>query len=148
MNLWGTSMISNWEFQCSRLDSCREKRMVGSFSRICNHKVWERTHGHLSIWTSQSCATNPAQLFMILELSSPTTSTFFTPDGNIGLALYHIWKIFGLLIRDIPYEEYFLGSEELEILSSRGSSLYHNLWDPTCHFCIWINLSDTKGGVI
>lgn len=41
--------------------------------------------------TQYGIAINPAQVFAILELYSPATNTFFTPNGKIGLALHEMW---------------------------------------------------------
>lgn len=40
--------------------------------------------------TQYGIATNPAQLFAIIELYSPTMGIFFTLDGEMGLALYEM----------------------------------------------------------
>lgn len=66
----------------------------------------------------------------------------------MGLALHEMWQISELLIGDIPYEEYFPESKELEILSTRDNSLYHTLRGLTCHYCVCSDLSDAKEGVI
>lgn len=58
---------------------------------------------------------------MLLELYSPATGILFTVDGEIELALHEMWQVSGLLIGDVPYEEYFSDSEELKILSLRDS---------------------------
>lgn len=66
----------------------------------------------------------------------------------MGLALHKIWQISELPIGDVPYEEYFSGSKELEILASQYSPLYHTLRDLTYNFCIYLHLSDVKGSAI
>jgi len=52
----------------------------------------------------------------ILEHYNPLTGTFFTPDGEIGLALHELYKVSGLVMGDAPYEEYVPTSEELHLL--------------------------------
>lgn len=79
--------------------------------------------------TQYGIDTNPALLFVVLELYNPTTDTFFILDGKMGFTLHEMWQILGLPIRDVSYEEYFFGTEEFEILASRDSALYHTLWD-------------------
>lgn len=51
-------------------------------------------------------------------------------------------------IRDIPYEEYFSGPEELETLLAKNSPLYHTFWDLACHHYICSDLRDAKKGVV
>lgn len=74
--------------------------------KIKNYSIWSRC---------------PTQLFVLLELYSPATGILFTVDGEIELALHEMWQVSGLLIGDVPYEEYFSDSEELKILSLRDS---------------------------
>jgi len=50
----------------------------------------------------------------ILECYSPVTGTFFTL-GKIGFALYELYEVSGLVIRDAPYEEYVPTTDELHL---------------------------------
>ena len=40
--------------------------------------------------------------------------TFFTPVGEIGLALHELYEVSGLVIGDAPYEEYVPTTEEVK----------------------------------
>jgi len=44
--------------------------------------------------------------YAILEWYNPATCTFFTPIGEMGLALHEMYEVSGLIIGDAPYEEY------------------------------------------
>ena len=44
------------------------------------------------------------------------TCTFFTPVWVMGFALHEMYEIFGLVIGDIPYEEYVPSAEELHLM--------------------------------
>ena len=42
----------------------------------------------------------------VFEHYNPLTGTFFTPIGEMGLALHELYEVSGLVIGDAPYEEY------------------------------------------
>ena len=44
--------------------------------------------------------------YAILERYNPETCTFFTPLGEIGLALHEMYEVSGPMIGDVPYEKY------------------------------------------
>ena len=46
----------------------------------------------------------------ILEHYNHLTGTFFTPVGEMGLALHELYEVSGLVMGDAPYEEYVLTS--------------------------------------
>ena len=52
----------------------------------------------------------------VLECYNPLTGTFFTPAGEMGLALHELYEVLGLVIGDAPYEEYVPTIEELHLL--------------------------------
>ena len=52
----------------------------------------------------------------VLEHYNPLTGIFFTPAGEMGLALHELYEVSGLVIGDAPYEEYVPTSEELHLL--------------------------------
>jgi len=52
----------------------------------------------------------------VLERYNPLTGTFFTPVGEMGLALHELYEVSALIIRDAPYEEYVPTTEELHLL--------------------------------
>ena len=43
--------------------------------------------------------------YAIPERYNPETCTFFTPIGEMRLALHEMYEVSGLMIRDAPYEE-------------------------------------------
>lgn len=55
-------------------------------------------------------------IFSILELYNPEIGIFFTPIGEMGLALHELYEISGLPIGKVPYEEYVYTGEELHLL--------------------------------
>jgi len=58
--------------------------------------------------------------YAVLERHNPETCTFFTPIGEIGLALDEMYEVSGLMIGDAPYEEYVPSTEELHLLKKRA----------------------------
>lgn len=88
-------------------------------------------------------ATNPALLFAIMELFNHATGTFFTPDSEIGFTLHEIWQLSGLAIGDIAKNI----SSVLKSLRSYPHKIVCciTLKDLAYHFCIYSDLSDTKG---
>ena len=40
--------------------------------------------------------------YAVLERYNPETSTFFTPVGEMGLALHEMYEVLGLVIGDAP----------------------------------------------
>ena len=60
--------------------------------------------------------------YAILEWYNPETCTFFTPIGEIGLALHEMYEVSGLMIGDAPYEEYVPSTEEQHLLKKGQSS--------------------------
>ena len=72
----------------------------------------------------------------ILEHYNPLTGTFFTPVGEMGLALHELYEVSGLVIRDAPYEEYVPTSEELHLLKKESPQVYETYWKVLCHFYI------------
>jgi len=45
--------------------------------------------------------------FSIFELYCLDLGIFFTPVGELGLALHEMWEISNLPMGSMPYEEYF-----------------------------------------
>jgi len=71
-----------------------------------------------------------------LEHYSSLTGTFFTPVGEMGLALHELYELSGLVIGDAPYEEYVLTSEEFHLLRKEDPQVYETDWEVLCHFHI------------
>jgi len=55
-------------------------------------------------------------VYGVLKHYNPLMSTFFILVGEIGLALFELYEVLGLVIRDAPYEEYVPTTEELHLL--------------------------------
>ena len=56
-----------------------------------------------------------ANFYAIFELYCPATGTFFTPVGELGMALHEIWEISALPMGSFAYEEYFPCEAELAL---------------------------------
>jgi len=54
----------------------------------------------------------------------------------MGLALYELYEILGLVIGDVPYEEYVPTTEELHLLKKDDPQVYETYWEVLCHFHI------------
>jgi len=52
----------------------------------------------------------------MLERYNPETCTFFTPVGEIGLALHEMYEVYGQVMGNILYEEYVPSAEELHLI--------------------------------
>jgi len=74
--------------------------------------------------------------YAVLERYNPETCTFFTPIGEIGLALHKMYKVSGLMIGDAHYEEYVPSTEELHLLKKSDPLVYETYWEVLCHFHI------------
>jgi len=72
----------------------------------------------------------------ILERHNPLTGIFFTPIGEIGLALHELYEVPGLVIGDAPYEEYVPTTEELHLLKREDPQVCKTYWEVLCHFYI------------
>ena len=47
-----------------------------------------------------------ANFYAIFKLYYPAIGTFFTPVGELGMALHEMWEVSALPIGSLPYEEY------------------------------------------
>jgi len=54
----------------------------------------------------------------------------------MGFALHEIFKVSGLSMGDLPYEEYIPSIEELHLLNKDASQVYETYWEVLCHFHI------------
>lgn len=107
---------------------------IGLYSTICDNMC-------LTIWaTEYGISNNLAQFFVILELYYPSSSTFFTPNGKLGIELHEMWIVLGMPIGDYPYEEYLHTSQELWMLKSMNASVYM-MWKLTDHSHICANVT-------
>jgi len=62
-----------------------------------------------------------------LEHYNSLTGTFFTPVGEMGLALHELYEVSGLVMRDAPYEEYVPTSKELHLLRKEDPQVYEDI---------------------
>ena len=60
-----------------------------------------------------------ANFYAIFELYCPAAWTFFTPVGELGMALHEMWEVSALLMGSLPYEEYFPCEAELALLEKQ-----------------------------
>jgi len=74
--------------------------------------------------------------FGILERYNPLTGTFFTPVGEMGLALHELHEVSGLVTGDMPYEEYVPTAVELRHVKEEFPLIYETYWEVLCHFHI------------
>jgi len=84
-----------------------------------------------------------ASFYAIFELYYPATRTFFTPVGELGMALHEMWEVFALSMGYLPYEEYFLCESELVLLEKQEPALFETYKELMCHFYIYL---DVHGG--
>ena len=64
-----------------------------------------------------------ANFYVIFELYCPATGTFFTPIGELGMALHEMWEVSALPLGSLPYEEYFPCEAELALLEKQEPAL-------------------------
>jgi len=74
--------------------------------------------------------------YSVLERYNSLTGTFFTPVREMKLALHELYEISGLVIGDLPYEEYVPTIEELYLLKKEDPQVYRTYWKVLCHFHI------------
>jgi len=84
-------------------------------------------------WGIQRSSQN---FFGVLERYNPLTGTFFTPVGEMGLALHELHEVSGLATRNLPYEEYIPTTEELNLMKKGSPEVYETYWEVMCHFHI------------
>lgn len=70
--------------------------------------------------------------------------TFFTPVGELGLALHELYEVSTLSISEVPYEEYIPTTEELNMLGAKHERIYETYLEMMCHYCICADLTGTK----
>ena len=83
--------------------------------------------------------------FAVLERYNPHSGTFFTPVGEMGLALHELWEVSKLPIGSLPYEEYFPSNQELRQLAKDEPELYEVCRELMCHFYICMDIHRVKG---
>jgi len=92
--------------------------------------------------------TNVNSFFSVLELYNPDSCTFFTSDGELGLALHEMHDVTGLSMGEVPYEEYVPRNQELKILEKTRPDVFNTYWELICHYHICMQVFgsvDKKG---
>ena len=62
-------------------------------------------------------------LFTIFELYYLALGMFFTPIGELGLALHDMWEVSNLPMGSLQYEEYFPSMMELKQLEKEDPTM-------------------------
>jgi len=62
--------------------------------------------------------------FAIFELYCSSLGIFFTPVGELGLALHEMWEVSNLPMGSMPYEEYFPCTMELEQMEKDNTEMF------------------------
>ena len=102
---------------------------------------------YTAVWTVQYGIPQISyHFFVILERYNIETCTFFTPVGEKGLALHEIYEVSGLVMGDIPYEEYVPSAEELHLMEDSAPLVYVTYWKVLCHFHICAEITDLRSG--
>jgi len=77
-----------------------------------------------------------ACFYAIFELYCSASGTFFTPVGELGMALHEMWEISALPFGSLPYEEYFPCEAELALLEKQEPALIETYRELICHLHI------------
>ena len=64
----------------------------------------------------------------------------------MGFALHEIFKVSGLSMGDLPYEEYIPSIEELHLLNKDASQVYETYWEVLCYFHICAQATGWRSG--
>jgi len=51
-------------------------------------------------------------------------------------ALHEMYEVLGVVMGDIPYEEYVPSAEELHMMKESAPLVYATYWEVLCHFYI------------
>ena len=81
-----------------------------------------------------------ANFCAFLELYSPSTGTFFTHVGELGMALHEVWEISALQMGSLPYKEYLPCEAELALLEKHKPSLFETYGELMFHFYICLDV--------
>ena len=87
-----------------------------------------------------------ANFYAIFELYCPAIGTFFTPVGELGMALHEMWEVFTLSMGSLPYEEYFPCKTELTTLEKQEPALFETYRELMCHFSIYSSMHGNHKG--
>ena len=87
-----------------------------------------------------------ANFYAIFELYCLATGTFFTPVGELGMALHEMWEVSALPLGSLPYEEYFPCEAELALLEKQESALFETYRELMCHLYICSSMHESRKG--
>ena len=87
-----------------------------------------------------------ANFYAIFELYCPATETFFTPIGELGMALHEMREVSALPLGSLPYEEYFPCEAELELLEKQDPALFETYRELMCHLYICSSMHGSHKG--
>ena len=87
-----------------------------------------------------------ANFYAIFELYCPATGTFFTPVGELGMALHEMWEVSALPLGSLPYEEYFPCEVELAHLEKQEPALFETYRELMCHLYICSSMHGSYKG--
>lgn len=82
---------------------------------------------------------NPFPFNAMLERYNPDSRTFYTPVGELGLALHEMHVVFGLSWGNIPYEERYIPLKELDDLKRKHKDMYETHWKMLCDFHVCLD---------
>jgi len=85
-------------------------------------------------------------VYSILDMYCPASSTFFTPVGELGMALHEMWEVSNLSMGSKPCGDYFPCAEELAQLED-DLALYKTYRELMCHYYICLDLYPSRGSV-
>jgi len=89
-----------------------------------------------------------ANSYAIFELYCPATGTFFTPVGELGMALHKMWEVSALPLGSFPYEEYFPCEAKLALLEKQEPALFETYRELMCHLYICSNMHGSSKGAL
>ena len=97
--------------------------------------VYKRQHEAVRA-TCYGIQMSVACFYAIFELYCLATGTFFTPVGELRVALHEMWEVSALPLGSFPYEEYFLCEAELALLEKQEPALFETYRELMCHLYI------------
>lgn len=71
---------------------------------------------------------SPYPFYAIFEKYNSESCTFYTPVGELGMALHEMYVVYGLSWGEVPYEERYLHHIELNEMKRKHSDMYDTYW--------------------
>ena len=82
-------------------------------------------------------------IFAIFWLYCPASGTFFTPVGELELALHEMWEISNLPMGSMSYGEYCPCIIELEQIEKDNLGMFETHQELMCYFYICMDIHNT-----